>query len=311
MGDSVAGGIDSYHFDILNRMYEQCVGKLPIKADLPNNEKTLFFYFITRASNNDRYLMMSTAATKYITLDDAAVLLEKGYIRRTDNIGFFTFTAKGLWLVETAVNNINNDDLIDFIDQKFFDIDGFDVKDISDKRKVILLSMVAVRSFSKGSAINMRTDAEVKDKWLKVLYEIDEIMVKHEIIQKKNSMKEKKLNGKTEHPASNLMRHTDGLSADTKSIYNNLSGDNRYYLDLSNNKIVDTERLGELLTMIFGNKLNDNNYRDFVDFIVPYARTERGLDLIGSITEDFYSLEYNDCLEDAFKIAKRNAEKTI
>jgi len=303
----VESGIDSYHFDILVRMYKQCIDKLPAKADLPNSDKPLFFYFITRATNNDRYSMMSTASTKYITPDDAAILFENGYIRKTDNIGFYTFTAKGLWLVETAINNVNFDALIDFIDGKFFDV--FDVKAISDTRKIILLSMVAVRSFSKGSAINMRTDADIKDKWLDILHDISEIMVKHEIIQKKNSLRNKKIDDKTEHPASKLMRHTEGLAAETKSIYNNLSGDNRYYLDLSKDKIVDAERLGELLSMIFENKLNEKNYQGLVDFIVPYARTEKGLELIGSITEDFYSLEFNDCIEDAFKVAKRNAEK--
>ena len=290
-------------------MYDQCIEKIPAKADLQNNEKTLFFYFITRATNNDRYLMMNAASYKYIAPDDAAILFENGYIRKTDNIGFYTFTAKGLWLVETTINRVNYDGLINFIDLRFFDV--FDVKPISDLRKVILLSMVAVRSFSKGSAINMRTDAEVKGKWLDILIEISDLMVKHGIIQEKNSIQIKKLDYKTEHPASKMMRHTEGLSAETKSIYNNLSGDNRYYLDLSRDMTMDTERLGELLSMIFGNKLNNGNYKDFVDFIVPYARTDKGLDLIGSISENFYSLEYSDCIEDAFRIAKRNAEKTI
>jgi len=303
--DLMESGIDSYQFDLLKRMYEQCTDKLPAKADLPNQEGSLFFYFITRASDNDRYSMLCAASMKHITPEDAAILLDSGYIRKTDRIGFYTLTAKGLWLVETAVNNIKYGDLIDFFDQKFFDT--FDNKAISDLRKIILLSMVAIRSFSKGSAVNMRTDADVKDKWLDVLRDINAIMVDNGIIQKKNSLQGKYFDGKTEHPASKIMRHTDKLSKETKSIYNNLSGDNRYYLDLSENGNINTERLGELISMIFENKLNDKNYRDFVDFVVPYAKTNRGLDFISSITENFYALEYNKCIEDAFKIAKRNA----
>ena len=294
--------VSAQQYSILKSMYDRAIENLPNKVKLDKNEKSLFCYFVTRATNNDRYSILKNASVRYIPRSDVINMTDLNLIRLTDDDESYTLTSKGLFFIESQLGKISEEFMIYFFDDKFFDI--YDKKPINSKRKVILLSMVAMRTFSEKSAISMRMDSKIKDSWYEVLKEISEYLVDCGVLDPKNSLKS--VDDSTEHPASKIMRHTEGLSAETRSIYNNLAGNNTYYLDVCSDGYPDASKISIIISLIFEDKLTENNYKTIMDYIVEYARSPVSMNFIGTTDETFDGIQYDDCIESAFKIAVSN-----
>lgn len=292
--------LDDYSIRMLNEQYDRLVEEIG-EDKLSNN--SVLFYFISPFTESQRHIALSATSTKYIDPVTVNNLCSRGLMRETDTPGMYTLTAKGVFFVEEKRSKSAVDVLINQIDSKYFSV--FGIKTLQPRRKIILLSMIAIRCFDKESSINMRDDARIKDAWWKIFNDMSDFLVNNGVIQEKNSLKNYKSSSKIEHPASNLIRHTDGLLKDTRGIYNNQEKKNTYYLDICRDGEISVDRLRYLIQRIFEDRLTDANVKSISSNIIEYPRLH-GLDVLSSLKRDYHSTKYDEMIYEAFYSAVGN-----
>jgi predicted transcriptional regulator len=219
-------------------------------------DNSIIIQFINLKSN-DRYRLLTASAIPAYNLNVKKnildYLVENEYIRETSNIGTYFLTAKGIWHIEKNKNIINEKKLLDFLDNKFFSFEEHVNKKLSDKEKIILFSMIAVRTFSDKSPIDLKKDDTVLTEIENV---VDEAYDKLSALGLLTRLQKKDLYGKpgNEHPVSVIFRHTDALPKKTKGLFKAL-GEQRYYLDVFKNNHIKKDNLGILFNKILDEKI--------------------------------------------------------
>jgi len=92
----------------------------------------------------------------------------------------YILTAKGAWAVETKFLGYSINDLLEKIDKERFGDDSKNEK-TSDKNKVILLSLLSTRAFSKETVASYRDDMLAEAFW-KILSESAKFLLENKII---------------------------------------------------------------------------------------------------------------------------------
>jgi hypothetical protein len=129
--------------------------------------------------------------------------------------------------------------------------------------------MIAARTFSDKSPVDLKKDVYCMNSWKKILDTTCDLLIKLKIIKKLDSTT---LYGKegNEHPVSNLIRHTDALPKKTRGIYKAIR-DQKYFLDIYQNDEISTEKLSYLFNLILGNSLELNQVEDILPFLNKIA----------------------------------------
>lgn len=215
--------------------------------------------------SNARYsfLQKSAILSYKIPNNILETLISDNHIQELDqNIGN-TITARGVYLFETENNLYDINSIISYLDNKYFKINSAGLK-LSDKEKVILFLLICIRAFSKESVLDLKKGESILNEILVLLNECYNFLFSQEII---SSLKKDDLFGKkgNEHPVSNLIRHSDALLKKTKGIYRTIYPQ-KYYLEISKDKILDIHSLGYLFWQIFGNKFQISKRDDIISY---------------------------------------------
>jgi predicted transcriptional regulator len=223
-----------------------------------------------KVKNNDRFRPLNDSARMAAKMPSDVLfeLKENEMIRNTDDVASFTISGKGIWFVEKMNGVIDEKSLIDFIDEKYFNLSESG-KSLTDKEKVVIFGLLATRAFSQNSAADMRKDDYVKDAWKEIMKSSFEKLEEIGVIK---NLKPDDLmpEGGIEHPASHLIRHTDSLPRKTRAIFN-ASGKNRYYLDLYDSDSLSVEKLAYMFWLVFGDSINSDNVENISDYCIDIA----------------------------------------
>ena len=199
--------------------------------------------------SNDRYrfLIDTEISINDISHNNLLQLLEHNYIRESDRINKYIITAKGIWHIETSEGS-SEDTLIEYIDEKFFDLSLGNMK-ITDKEKVIIFSMISARAFSDNVLVDLKKSEYTLNTWKSIIDECYEKLYTMQIVSK---LETEELYGKhgNEHIVSNLLRHTDALPKKTKGIYKVIRPQ-KYYLDIIDEFCISKEKLDYIIKMVF------------------------------------------------------------
>ena len=82
---------------------------------------------------------------------------------------------------------MNEDIFLSFINKKYFASNtssSLDKKELDDREKVILYTLIAARAFSKDSCADLKAKDTVKDKWLELLERSYDNLVSLRVITK-------------------------------------------------------------------------------------------------------------------------------
>lgn len=233
----------------LNKFYQNLHTNI-IKKKKKVKENSIIIAFLDSTSN-DRYKLLNESAISAhkIPSNTLTELENKNFVRNTDILNHYTITAKGIWEIETKNDLISEQNLINYLDQKLFNVYNFSNKPLSDKQKVIIFSMLAARTFSEKSSIDLKIDDNILNVWEEIVEKSYEKLNSLKLISK---LEKKDLYGKagTEHPVSNLYRHTDELPKKTKGIFKAL-GKQKYFLDIFKDSEISNENLNFLFNLIF------------------------------------------------------------
>lgn len=281
--------------EVLNRFYRELSQNMELEGKLKEN--SVFLSFLKIRSNNRLKLLEDSAINPGIVPKEVlSSLLSSGLIRQTDKINNYVVTAKGVWEIEK--NSLGPDKLISWIDEEYFNQYHSSDKPLTDQEKVVLFSMIAIRSFSKTSAINLKKGGGMLETWGRVLEEANEKLKELNII---SELKKDDLYGgfENETKVSGLFRRLTNLPKKTKGLYFS-GGNSLYFLELSKEGKINKENLSYLLKQIWGGKkLSSKEVEEVYNYLCTTASKMSiyVFDLTGRVfSKPIYDSEVKDSL---------------
>ncbi len=264
--------MDKLMLDCLSEFYNRLDENIKKKKKKLERNSVLLTFL--NFKSNDRYRLLSNSSIPSYKINKAVIpLLEKEkLIRETESIGEYTLTAMGLWEVEKEKELLHDMVIIDYFDEKFFNLYKKIEKPLSDKQKVILLSFIATRAFSDHSVIDLKTTDKRLDKLQEIINNSYHLLKSLGMITKLKFNDLYRAKGKgNERPVSHLIRHTDALPKITKGLYK-AKGNQKYFLDLYRENRFSEKDLIFLFKKIFDFKnLNYNELEKLYKFCIDTA----------------------------------------
>jgi len=255
--------INEYELELLHSLHKQCT---------EGSNDSLVIRAVTATKNKT---MESLRQGEYKTTDDFLIknLLQGGFIRMSLP-GSYILTAKGAWVVETEKLEYTVEDLLSEIDKKFGQVGG-KASSVSDKNKVILMSLLATRAFSKETVVLYGEYAHHEAFWnalVKSYNLLDELNVVETPLEKMYSASGLK------NKVGSFVGSIDVLPSQTYSIFVSKNG---YYLDVINDEVeIDESKLCHIIKSIFG-VVQISHVEIISNFCIDVSRSE-GLVFSGS-----------------------------
>jgi len=179
----------------------------------------------------------------------------------------YILTAKGAWTVETEFLDYSIDDLLEKIDEKKFGTYNKSKK-ISDKNRVILLSLIALRAFSKETVASYRDDT-ASDAFWSALSESATFLLNGKIISTKFIEMYNEYGSKGKF--GTLFGEIDKLASPTHGIF--VPSLSKYYLDFANeNRDLNKDKICRILEVIF-EEIPISLTKPLIDFCYHISRT--------------------------------------
>lgn len=286
--------LDNYQIRVLEQMYRSC--EKWIKENKKYKKNSVMFSTL-KMTKNSRYEFLRATAEMYIDKPNASYLTEIEFIRKTDERDKYAFTGKGLEYTEVEI--LGNMNYFKALDEEYFDV--FEDMSISDRERIILMTMVALRTFSEKATIDMKESAGVQDSWWDIMLLINDMLIKHEVVKPSSSLRMYKPKG-IEHPASHIIRHSDKLPRATKGIFEK-TGNLEYYFSIVIDNIIDPEKLADILELIFEEQRDPIVLSEISSEMRSFSRIH-GLDILNSLRENYYYANYDEYITCGFDLLR-------
>lgn len=284
--------MDNENEYVLRKFYNELYNYLILDYKIINESIIITFL---KPFSNKRYEMLSNTALDSFKFKRSVIdsLITDEMIRPTEEANKYSITAKGVWKIELTDGKISDQIILEYIDKNYFSVFKSD-EPLVDKEKVVLLSMISVRSFSEHSALNFHDGQHIIQSWKSVLDKCGMFLKDFSVIKDYPG----KMYGKggNEFPAIYLQERVNELFKKSRGLYKS-PGNRIYYLDLYNNHI--KENLSLLFWLIFGKKLTFDNVDIVIDFCNNVAY-EMCIHIFKDIDQHiFLNPEYDDTLKNS------------
>lgn len=290
----------------LNKFYSALYDNLERDRKLKNDSIIISFIETTKNTIHKAMSASSKSSSK-IPTDVLNSLLSEGLIQSTDEIDTYAITAKGVWLIENEKGVLNEEILISYINKEYFVGDG--VKPISEKEKVVLFSMIAARTFSENSSVDLNKDNRTPDVWKDTLDAACEKLFSLGIVSQKTRDDLYNKSG-NEHVVSGLFRRNNDLPRKVKGLYK-FTGEKKYFLDLYDGSQISQEKLSYLFWQIFNGNISKESLEDISNFCNEISNN-KSIYIFTIKNHPFsmpkYDLIIKDCLVESI-ISKRKWER--
>jgi len=294
--------IGSESFEILDKFYFKLVNILrreknfsaskPVLEVLLSYPQTKILKIINEASINIGVFKIGSSLNR---------LIEKNYLKMQEDknkLDECIISAKGIWIIDKKRNQLEEEDLLDFVDRKYFSSEKSG-RNLSDKNIVILLVMIGLRFFSNDVPMDLN-DLEKLNKWLPIFDDTKQFCLQNKIIKKDIVFDQKGV----EHPITYLLRRANDLPEMTDYIFNFGNEKNKqYYLDIINfnedNRKKVTLKLSHLFYKIFHNCDKPEEISQEVLMYLNNMAHDKGIFFINDFK--FITYEWDDILYDALQ----------
>lgn len=251
----------------LNKFYNLLFENL--EKDKKLKEKSILISFLKpQKASRFRLLRRSTLSSDLIPNHILSSLLSKRYIQNIDEIELYAITGRGVWFIEKSKELLNKNILISYIDDEYFTIK---IKDLNDKEKIILFSLISTRTFSENSTVDLNKDIPVKNRWKHVMERCYDKLNDLKIIKIEKDKLFKRTGNM--HIVSYIFRHNNDMVQRTKEIYS-YNRKQEYYLDLFSNSYFSDEKLSYLFWKIFKGSITADVGVDIINFCNDISKQE-------------------------------------
>jgi hypothetical protein len=245
----------------MNKFYTLLLENLVRTKSLKANSILISFLQMPSAARYN-HLKNSTLQAYLIPENVSGALLEKGLIQCIEKLETFAITAKGVWNWEKTNGQISEQILLTYINEKYF-VPSIK-KNLGEKEKVILMTMLSARTFSEKSSVDLKKSDAIKDRWQEVLLKTYDFLFSLGVI--KDSRESFLDNTGNMHPVSSLFRHNTKMLQKTFGYYK-YNRKEEYYLDLGEDSNLTMEKLSYLFYKVFEGNLS----QETVDLIANYC----------------------------------------
>ena len=245
----------------MNKFYTLLSENLVRTRSLKANSILISFLQMPSAARYN-HLKNSTLQTYLIPENVSGALLDKGLIQCIEKLETFAITAKGVWNWEKTNGQISEQILLAYINEKYF-VPSIK-KNLGEKEKVILMTMLSTRTFSEKSSVDLKKSDAIKDRWQEVLLKTYDFLFSLGVI--KDSRESLLDNNGNMHPVSSLFRHNTKMLQKTFGYYK-YNRKEEYYLDLGEDSNLILEKLSYLFFKVFEGNLS----QETVDLVANYC----------------------------------------
>ena len=274
--------------------YDPLVAKLKGNNDL--KEKSIIIsLFLKRSNSRYDYLKELSQSGESENQDIIDILIKRKFLRVTDEHNRYQITAYGVWAIESEFIRI--DELVKVFDDKYFDVFSKN-RPLKPQERVVLLSLIAARTFSERCPLNKDNGDKVLDRWLEIFKKSEIFLLDNAIISKKAGLDDKQ---HVEKAVSYIISHTNDLTKKTRNIYK--SSPNVAYLDLYDYERaeLDVDKLSYLFWKVFERELETDFQRKIFAFCASINSEYKPVLFNASehTAHIFSKLEYDDILTEA------------
>jgi hypothetical protein len=285
--------------DYLEKFYNALYNNL-IKKYEKEKYKSILVWFMD-IKENDRLRIVSESKLKKIRIPKEIFdeLFKSDLIRESDIAGEFVITAKGIWEIEAQKSAISQEILLKEMDRKYFSTYNETEKALSDRQKIILMAMIAARTFSDKSPMDLKKGDYALANWEEIINKSYALLHELAVV---NSMSDEQIFGKpgNEHKVSNLIRHSDAIPKRTKGIYQAAeTRDQKYYLSLANAGKIDLDNLRFIFKQIFADRKLSHSEIDIISSFCNDTASSKNVYLFDLKEHIFHAPEYDNVIRDA------------
>jgi len=280
--------------DYLKKFYNLLRDNLLREKSL-RDKSVLVSFLETRSAIRYKLLSNSTIPSNLVPNDILLALLTRKEIQVHGEISTYAITAKGVWDYEQSLGLMSEENLLSYINEKFFTGESSTARikgDLDDREAVILFAMIAARAFSEKSVVDLKKDDVVKGKWQEVLEKSYDLLHRLNVIKK---VRKEDFLGKTgnEHVVSSVFRHNNYSVQKTRGIYT-YKGNYEYYLDIYRDSSFSQENLSYLFWKIFKGAVSS----DYVDLIIEFCKeiSSRESVYLFNVKEHIFSMPIFDSM---------------
>lgn len=282
---------------ILETLYDNLETQLTVNRKKKMDSVLLSFF---NMKSNTRLEMIRESSEKFdhAHLKLIESMVDEGLVREEED-GSVTITGKGIWKYENE-RFLSVDQLILYIDDKFFSAKSNTKKLLTSKEKVILLSMIALRAFSLDYCLDLRKSDNSLNTIEAVTEDVYDLALDIGLIK---DLEKENLFGKegNEHKVSNLYRHTDDLPKMTSFIFR-APGNQKYFLDVKKEEVneIDENKLAKLISKILEKhdiviEEGNNHVIRLIDKLQHIAY-EQGIGIYETPSESYISPDYDSTI---------------
>lgn len=286
--------MEKQEIEILENLYEKIRNECLRHKRRIENDSILLTLIIANRNNRYRILNDISIPSAVFPIDLINNLLRKNYIRFTDEGTHITLSGYGIWHLESRKNKTSLEQLIDGIEKEYFVNLFSKIKPIGPDEKTLIFALLAARSFSNNSAVNLKKNDRIRDSWKIIIDLAHSFLVKHSIIEDKNIYPKVG----NEHPVEAIFRRANYLTANTRKIFSN-QGESVYFLDLYRNGEIDIADLNFLFKKVFEDMLNKELMEDIYSFCCSISK-EKSLEVFDQLEKHIFGThEYDELIKES------------
>lgn len=290
----------------LYKFYETLYDNFVMFEKKVKNKSILISFLKIKKNSRNKLLNESSLPSTNIPNNILNILLSEKLIQSNDDINKFFISAKGVWVVEKDKGIINEDILLGYINEEYF---AERIKPLNSKEKIILFSMIAARTFSEKSAIDLKKDVSIINSWKEIIDLSAEKLNSLKVVSRKE-VEDLYGSSGNENVISRLFRSNSYLASKIKQLYKS-PGDQKYYLDIYDGLELSKEKLSYLMWELFAGDLS-NQEKEEIIHLCNEISSEKGI-FVFEINEHIFSMpKYDvlieDCLMDSI-ISKEKWER--
>jgi len=264
--------MDEKELKILRKFYNSLCDAIRriLKKSTKNNSPIIIFFGLSIKKVHQTLQKCSIPSFQF-NKDELSFyrLFDKKYIMEGEKSGEYIITPKGIWEYEKNIEKFGLNNFLDYIDKKYFSslLKGQE-KPLNPKEKIIIFSMIAVRSLSKGHSMDLSDEKNLSNYWTEIFNKTRDFLLKLRVITQIDyeefwKEREDEVIGAIQY----LMSRINKLPSKTKNIYHN-PGRRKYYLEIPKNFDLIKINLKFLLNKVFNRiELNESQKEEILDFI--------------------------------------------
>lgn len=231
--------------NILRKFY------LKLKDTLLRN-KVLYgsscFISLIKVSSNKRDQYLRDSSINMIRLDftEAKLLLKNKSLMKLEG-GYegdsLIMTGRTIWEFDKIENNLSENDLIYYFEQKDFQVSNVSVK-LSSKEKRVLMTLIAMRCFNESSSLDLNKKTKNKY-WDEVYNHVNKLLIDYKINRKSEDLETYKRSTTIEYE---IIRVND-LTKKTFQLFK-LIGNKEYILDVVASDEISQKKIQYLFKLL-------------------------------------------------------------